>query len=595
MANKRERKKSAKTNARDLFVDPRRGDIEDDASSTKRRSMLSLFGSMLVEISFPKLILAWALLLVLPGLLLGLAPIVFVEWLTIVTNKLASLAIGLWSLLLLGALITIGWFGWRALFRTAEKNFWTLNSIVVEPGYAAFREAFRQMAERLFARNASDAQRARLRAGAAAVAGILVCCLALLVLWLVWPHTHLYGSFSEIESWKKVATVALANSVAVITAYLAIAALVWGFADAAMAQPRNLTSFAKPPKQGRVWRIAHLSDIHVVGERYGRRIESGRSGPSGNERLGRLLRQLETLDAKDKLDAILVTGDMTDAGISTEWAQVLDAFAAHPSFDGRVLMLPGNHDLNIVDRANPARMDLPTSPNRPLRQIRCLSAMNAVQGRHVRVIDRDKDRIGGTLEEALRPHEASLERFADVARPILSKEIPEVWAQVFPMVVPPDQKDDLGIVLLNSNADTHFSFTNALGMVSAEQMHGVEIAAAEYPDACWVIALHHHVVEYPWAAKALSERIGTALINGNWFIRSLKPLTGRAILMHGHRHIDWIGHIAGLPIVSAPSPVMEVTDEKATHFYIHNLAIDGDGKLGLLDPQRVVLPGEPTT
>ena len=33
--------------------------------------MLSLFGSMLVEISLPKLIVAWALLLVLPGLLLG--------------------------------------------------------------------------------------------------------------------------------------------------------------------------------------------------------------------------------------------------------------------------------------------------------------------------------------------------------------------------------------------------------------------------------------------------------------------------------------------------------------------------------------------
>ena len=144
-------------------------------------------------------------------------------------------------------------------------------------------------------------------------------------------------------------------------------------------------------------------------------------------------------------------------------------------------MLPGNHDLNIVDRANPARMDLPTSPNRPLRQIRCLSAMNAVQGRHVRVIDRTEDCIGGTLEEALRPHEAALERFADIARPILSKEIPEVWARVFPMVVPPAKKDGLGIILLNSNADTHFSFTNALGMVSAEQMRGVEIAAAEYP------------------------------------------------------------------------------------------------------------------
>jgi hypothetical protein len=67
-----------------------------------------------------------------------------------------------------------------------------------------------------------------------------------------------------------------------------------------------------------------------------------------------------------------------------------------------------------------------------------------------------------------------------------------------------------------------------------------------------IIALHHHVVEYPRAAKALS--VGTALINGNWFVRQLKPLANRAILMHGHRHIDWIGRCANLLIVSAPSP-----------------------------------------
>src|SRR3990170_4100657 len=155
------------------LIDPRRGDIEDDASSTKRRSMLSLFGSLLVEISLPKLIIAWIMLLVVPGLLLGLAPIVFVEWLTIVTDKLASLAIGLWSLLILAILIGIGWFGWRALFRMAEKNFWALNSIVVEPSYASFREAFRQMAERLFAKKATDARRAKLRSWSAAIAGIL--------------------------------------------------------------------------------------------------------------------------------------------------------------------------------------------------------------------------------------------------------------------------------------------------------------------------------------------------------------------------------------------------------------------------------------
>ena len=63
--------------------------------------------------------------------------------------------------------------------------------------------------------------------------------------------------------------------------------------------------------------------------------------------------------------------------------------------------------------------------------------------------------------------------------------------------------------------------------------------------------------------------------------------------MHGHRHIDWIGQIAGLQIVSAPSPVMEVTDDMDTAFYVHSLAIDADGRLRLLEPERITVRGEP--
>ena len=74
----------------------------------------------------------------------------------------------------------------------------------------------------------------------------------------------------------------------------------------------------------------------------------------------------------------------------------------------------------------------------------------------------------------------------------------------------------------------------------------------------------------PGAAKALSERIGTALINGSWFIRGLKSLAGRAVLMHGHRHVDWVGECAGLTIVSAPSPVMNATDDaRRISMYTH--------------------------
>jgi hypothetical protein len=38
---------------------------------------------------------------------------------------------------------------------------------------------------------------------------------------------------------------------------------------------------------------------------------------------------------------------------------------------------------------------------------------------------------------------------------------------------------------------------------------------------------------------------------------------------------------------------MEVTDDKDTAFYIHTLAIDADGQLSLLSPERIVVPGEP--
>ena len=161
-----------------------------------------------------------------------------------------------------------------------------------------------------------------------------------------------------------------------------------------------------------------------------------------------------------------------------------------------------------------------------------------------------------------------------------------------PTTLPPDTEDGLGILALNSNAETHFSFTNALGLVSGEQARALRIATEQYPRASWIIALHHHVIEYPHPAHALSERIGTALVNGSWFIRGLQRLAGRAILMHGHRHVDWIGACGGLPILSAPSPVMDAADSAETYFYVHTLAIGQDMRLRLLEPERFLVGGQ---
>lgn len=408
---------------------------------------------------------------------------------------------------------------------------------------------------------------------------------------LAWPYAHVLSDPAILSSPKHLAGVALANSVVIVSAYVAVAALVWAAADAALGQPRDLAAFDATISGDRVWRVAHLSDIHLVGERYGFRIESGRSGPRGNGRFEAVLQKLDEVDAEAPLDAILITGDMTDAGRSTEWAEFFDALARHPGLADRILILPGNHDLNIVDRANPARLDLPTSPNKRLRVFRVLSAMVATQGERVQVIDRPAGTLGKSLAAEVAPHAEAMARFADAARPRVMRDLSNMWARIFPMILPPARDDGIGIILLNSNADTHFSFTNALGMISNEQVRGIDIACRQFPCAGWVVALHHHPVEYPRAAKSLSERIGTALVNGNWFVQRLRSLRGRVVLMHGHRHIDWVGECAGLRIVSAPSPVMDATDDMRTCFYVQQLAVGVGGQLRLLQPDRISIAG----
>ena len=571
------------------LIDPRLGDVEDDASSTKRRSLFAITGSLLAEISFPKLILAWIVLFLLPGLLLGLAPLIVSGWLTTLSRKVAVLFSGAWPFAVLVIAVVAGWLGGRHLLRAAEQSFWSLNAVAVQPGYALCRECMRHLMEHLFARDGS-ADATRFRAAAAAGAGLILCAIGLGVVLLAWPTSRWLGTIEDLAAPHRLVAPALANTAVLIGGYLAAAALAWGIADATMDQPRDIPKFDQPPLHARIWRVAHVSDLHVVGERYGFRIESGRSGPRGNERLLRLLERLQQEHDDRGLDFLLITGDMTDAGRSAEWAEFLAALERFPHLAARTLMLPGNHDVNVVDRANPARLDLPISPGGRLRQLRTLSALAAVQGASVRVVDAATGRLGDTLERALEPYQTGVAEFADKGTLQLSARLAGLWADVFPMVLPPVAEDGLGIILLNSAAGTHFSFTNALGLVSSEQTRAVLGVVGQFPRAHWIIALHHHLVEYPKLATALSERIGTALINGSWLVRQLQPLGRRAVIMHGHRHIDWIGECGGLRIVSAPSPVMEATDDMTTSLLVHRLATGPDG-LRLMTPERIEIAG----
>ena len=398
-----------------MLIDPRHGDIEDDAASPGQRSLLAIAGSLLVEISLPKLLFAWTVLLLLPAVLLGLAPLLVSAWFSKLSQKLAALT-GIGTALALLAIVAVGWIGWRPLFRIAENNFWSLNALAVQPGYAFTREALRHLTERIWGRKLTVAGRARLRSANSMAAGIVLSACAVLIAMLAWPASRWMGGWNDLALLHRLAMPALANAVLLVSAYLAVASLMWGFADASMQQPVDLAAFDAASSRRRSWRVAHLSDLHVIGDRYGFRIESGRAGPRGNSRLDRVLARLAAIHATDPLDHILITGDMTDAGRASEWAAFLDAIAHHPELAARTVMLPGNHDVNIVDRANPARLDLPFSPGKRLRQIRTLSAMAAVQGDRVRVVDA-LGKPTATLNEALAPHREAIVALGGTWRP----------------------------------------------------------------------------------------------------------------------------------------------------------------------------------
>jgi len=570
--------------ARDQIIDPRTGDLENDHSAPKKRSMLAIAGSMLAEISVGKLLFAWFVSILLPAILLGLAPLALSAWVGEATSRLAeATGIGVVVLVLLVA-GAVAWLGWRPLFRIAETNFWALNALAVQPGYALWREGLRHLTERSL-RARTGGELARMRAWSCAAAGALLFLVAALVAGAVWPATRWIGTIADLIDPLRLVAPTIANAFVLMSAYLAVAALVWGFADATADQPLDLETFGSPAPDARVWRVVHLSDVHCVGERYGFRIESGRAGPRGNEGFQRVMRRVAELHAKAPLDLLLITGDMTDAGISAEWAEFLDIVAAYPELAERMLILPGNHDVNIVDRANPARLDLPFSPAKTLRKMRSLSALAAVQGERALAPEGDGP-PGRTLSATLEPRREAIVAFADAGGLNASGKLGELWDEIFPLILPPDEEDGLGVAVLDTNADTNFSFTNALGMISLGQANRLKAAFDAWPKTRWVVAMHHHPVEYPRPVAAFSERVGTALVNGSWFLRVLKPYASRLVIMHGHRHIDWIGACGALKIVSAPSPVMG-PPEAPKYFYVHSLSRGADGGVSLMKPERV--------
>jgi predicted phosphodiesterase len=570
----------------------RRGDHDDNRTSPHVHGLRSVMLSALLEFNYLNASIMFLALIIGPALLVGLAPSVVLtygrlkfEALTLAgRNPILALVL---LVVLLGAALWLG----RPLIRLAVDNFWDLHYALVFPIFVTVCEVLRMVAERVPTRATTLEQIDHRRRLGTVLATLLLAGGGLALAVAVGLSIGLQlVDVRRAHPWA-MARAALVNAAVIMGLSTAAESLYWLWRQRTFSGPVREWA-PSPPKAGAAaLRVAHLSDLHLVGERYGYRMESGTHGPQGNRRISRALRRLAAIHASAPVDHILVTGDITDDGTRGEWAEFLDLLRGYPELRARLSFVPGNHDVNIVDRTNPGRLDLPWSAGVALRKLRVVLALDAIQGERVHVVNRATGGLGPSLNEYLRTGRR-MERLRALAQNGAVRgrlEVHRIWDAIFPLVEPAPIEDGYGIILLNSNSRAYFSLTNAIGVVDPAQLRALKAILRNSPGRAWAVLLHHQVIEYPEVSITLRDRIGLALVNAPDLLAALAPYVSRLVVFHGHRHWDWIGSCGGVVLCSAPSAVFGSHDGEKHRglFHIHQLAVGPEGDFGLTGTERI--------
>jgi hypothetical protein len=164
---------------------------------------------------------------------------------------------------------------------------------------------------------------------------------------------------------------------------------------------------------------------------------------------------------------------------------------------------------------------------------------------------------------------------------------------MFPLVEPAMEGQGYGLILLDSNAPSNISLTNAIGVVSPTQLRGLKAILKAPSQAAWLILLHHQVVEYPVLGISLSDRIGLALVNAPNLLSVITPHAARTLVLHGHRHVDWLGITGKTVLCSAPSVTLGMEQYRG-RFNIHEFTVSRGGKIEITANQHVKV-GETTS
>ncbi len=218
----------------------------------------------------------------------------------------------------------------------------------------------------------------------------------------------------------------------------------------------------------------------------------------------RLLRAARAVAANEP-DVVIITGDLTDDGDGYELVE--GAFARWKD-KGRLLAIPGNHDLYLFPIAGSGRPRATAESKR--------AAWNAFAAR----LGLELDATGA-------------------------------WTRTLP-------EADAVLVGLNSCARRQRRFFRQNGVIGAAQLEYLRMIAAS---AAWkearhrIVLLHHHVVPLPHGVgKSTPTEFGMRLDDAKTVAEVLDEV-GTTLVMHGHRHVSEERQPAGtnFRILASPS------------------------------------------
>jgi 3',5'-cyclic AMP phosphodiesterase CpdA len=569
--------------------DLRCGDADDNRTSPYASGWKSLIFSNVLEFSYLKAAFAFLILIVIPALAVGVAPSIILTYSrhTLETTQSVGRNPTLFVVLLLAALILLPVFVGKRFLSIALDNFWHLHYTLVFPIFVALRETLRAISERLPGSTYRQEHIHSRRRAATVIAALLLGGGGFALAMSVELSEGLKLVDVERVALWAVASAALGNAAMVFGFSTAAASAFWLWRELSVIEPVLDWPHPLEPAAS-LFRVAHLSDLHLVGERYGYRMEPGNHGPQGNKCVFDAFERLAAIHASRPIHRVLVTGDITDAGTRAEWLAFLDLIGRFPELRSRMSLVPGNHDTNIVDRTNTARLDIPWSVGQALRKLRFVFALDQIQGDRAHLVDRKSGALGPSLAQYLRDGERPrlLRALAEGGTLRGRLEIARVWEAMFPLVEPATEEQGYGIILLDSNARSNLSLTNAIGVVSPRQLRALRAVLDASQPGAWLILLHHQVVEYPVLGIPLRDRIGLALMNAPDLLAAITPHARRTLILHGHRHVEWVGITGETVLCSAPSVTLGMERYRG-RFGIYEFTFSGAGGIQITANESV--------